>query len=343
MNLGLLRKAFLVLSVLLLACTAQDRTDYSEVVKLRKVMDIGQSALPKGLSFDMIDDISVDGQGNIYVSENSKYHIIKFNKNGKYLLHFGELGQGPGEFMGSVVQLAIDNDNNVYVTDSKNGRVEKYESNGKYLDEYTSFSPLDITLDNESNLYIWPSENRGYMLTRYNCNQDSKEAAYLIKQINKSDELRLEHCILGIKENNLYLVSNLKRFIYIYDLNGKRKAKWKVNDPEFTDNFKGRVKHIRETVKQKRAKVSLNPFVDLAIDPQGNLALLYLWEDFTKDKDGKDRFKPLIYLFTPQGRFLYKLSGIDGPISKISYDEKGSLYAVSIVKSSIEKYVIAEN
>ena len=48
--------------------------------------------------FNRVRGIEVDQEGNIYVVDLRNFRVQKYDKNGTYLLTFGQKGQGPGEF-----------------------------------------------------------------------------------------------------------------------------------------------------------------------------------------------------------------------------------------------------
>ena len=76
-------------------------------VELIQEGHIGESDGPDEFLFDYIADVTVSGNGDIYVADRNLNEIRKFSKEGKYLLTFGRRGQGPGEFQ-SIKTLAID-------------------------------------------------------------------------------------------------------------------------------------------------------------------------------------------------------------------------------------------
>jgi DNA-binding beta-propeller fold protein YncE len=88
-------------------------------------------------NFNIPTDVAVvASNGNIYVSDGyGSARIVKFAKDGKFLLEFGKRGTGPGEF-GMPHNVAVDNQERVYVSDRDNGRVEVFDSNGKFLKEW---------------------------------------------------------------------------------------------------------------------------------------------------------------------------------------------------------------
>jgi DNA-binding beta-propeller fold protein YncE len=77
--------------------------------------------------------------GSFYVADGyANRRIVKFDKDGKFLLEFGGEGTGPGQFAanGQVHGIAIDAQRRIYVCDRGNNRVQIFDENGKYLDEW---------------------------------------------------------------------------------------------------------------------------------------------------------------------------------------------------------------
>jgi len=102
--------------------------------------------------FGSINDVEVDSRGNIYVLDGKMTRIVKFDRDGKFILRFGKKGQGPGEF-GFPESMVLDSDRNIYVLSS--GKVLVFDENGKYLQSFPyNFYGIDITLDNEENLIV---------------------------------------------------------------------------------------------------------------------------------------------------------------------------------------------
>jgi len=73
--------------------------------------------------------------GDFYVSDGYKNsRVVKFDKNGKYLLAWGKRGTGPGEF-NTPHAVAVSPDGRVFVGDRANKRIQIFDQNGKYLSE----------------------------------------------------------------------------------------------------------------------------------------------------------------------------------------------------------------
>jgi DNA-binding beta-propeller fold protein YncE len=85
--------------------------------------------LPTGIAFAPNGDFFVtDGYGNS--------RVVRFDKNGKYIRHFGRKGTGDGEF-NRVHDIAIDGDGRLYIADPINERVQIFDGDGKFLGKWT--------------------------------------------------------------------------------------------------------------------------------------------------------------------------------------------------------------
>ncbi len=116
------------------------------------IMQLGQ----KGVSgmgpnnFNLPTDVAFAPGGEIYVSDGyGNARVVKYTREGKYLLEWGKRGSGPGEFQ-LPHNLAVDAQGKVYVTDRDNKRIEVFDSNGKFLAEWPEIggvSALHMTKD----------------------------------------------------------------------------------------------------------------------------------------------------------------------------------------------------
>ena len=98
---------------------------------------------PRDGMFRQPTDVAWDAQGNIYVTDgyvNSR--VAKFDRNGDWVMSWGEPGTGPGQFR-LPHAIAIDKNDNVYVGDRTNRRVQVFDTNGKYLREWKIEIPPD--------------------------------------------------------------------------------------------------------------------------------------------------------------------------------------------------------
>ena len=92
--------------------------------------------LPTDVAFAPGDDSRGDSGGDFYVSDGyGSARVVKYSRDGTYLLEWGTRGTGPGEF-GLPHNLTVDARGRVYVTDRDNRRIQVFDANGKFLDEW---------------------------------------------------------------------------------------------------------------------------------------------------------------------------------------------------------------
>jgi len=118
----------------------------------KEVMRLGR----KGVSgtgpdtFNLPTDVAFAPGGELYVTDGyGSARVVKYSRDGKYLLQWGKRGKGPGEF-GLPHNLVVDAQGRVYVTDRDNQRVEVFDANGKFLQEWPTtdgISGLFMTKD----------------------------------------------------------------------------------------------------------------------------------------------------------------------------------------------------
>ena len=91
--------------------------------------------------FRQVTDVAWDSAGNAYISDgyiNSR--VAKVDKEGNWLMSWGEPGAGPGQFS-TPHSIAIDGNDNIYVADRGNRRIQVFDAAGKFLRQFTSDVP----------------------------------------------------------------------------------------------------------------------------------------------------------------------------------------------------------
>jgi DNA-binding beta-propeller fold protein YncE len=105
-------------------------------------------------TFNLPTDVAFASNGDIYVTDGyGSARVLKYTRDGKYLLQWGTRGTGPGEF-GLPHNVVVDAQGRVYVTDRDNQRIEVFDPNGKFLSQWTGtggVSGLAMTPDQ----HIW--------------------------------------------------------------------------------------------------------------------------------------------------------------------------------------------
>jgi DNA-binding beta-propeller fold protein YncE len=93
--------------------------------------------------FRQVTDVTWDNAGNIYISDgyiNSR--VAKADKDGKWLMSFGEPGNKPGQ-LNVPHSIAADAQGNIYVADRGNRRIQVFDGDGKLLREIKIDIPFD--------------------------------------------------------------------------------------------------------------------------------------------------------------------------------------------------------
>lgn len=112
--------------------------------------------------FNGPSDVLVAPNGNIFVAdghgEKTNDRIVKYSRDGKFLMSFGHHGSGQGEF-NTTHGLAIDSDGRLYVADRSNNRIQIFDQNGKFIAAWKQFGrPSGIYIRNDV-IYVADSQS----------------------------------------------------------------------------------------------------------------------------------------------------------------------------------------
>ena len=133
--------------------------------------------------------------------------VVKYNAKGEYVMEWGELGKGPGQF-DLVHGLAVDRDHRVYVGDRSNDRIQIFTEDGKFIEEWPNISdPVGVYIDeNES---VWVISARLNRLLKYNRNGELQYhlGAFGGTRGGFAGGLSRPHQIDVDQEGNLYVAS----------------------------------------------------------------------------------------------------------------------------------------
>ena len=88
--------------------------------------------------FNKPTDVAITSSGDIFVCDGyGNDRIVHFDKQGKYVKEWGELGTKPGQFS-TPHAIAVDSQGRLYVADRNNVRVQVFDQRGKLLDVWNN-------------------------------------------------------------------------------------------------------------------------------------------------------------------------------------------------------------
>jgi hypothetical protein len=125
------------------------------------VMTLGEFRVPgendDPSRFNRPTDIAFLSNGDFVVSDGYvNTRVIKFDRNGAYLMHWGTPGTGPGQF-NTVHGIAVDSSDRIYVSDRGNQRIQVFDANGGHLDTWPGIRfPLSIRMSEDQ--YLWVND-----------------------------------------------------------------------------------------------------------------------------------------------------------------------------------------
>ena len=95
------------------------------------------------------DIFVADGHGNGGVDR-----VVKYSKDGEFLMTWGRNGYGPGEFR-DPHDIAVDSRGRVFVADRGNNRIQIFDLEGNFLAQWTQFGmPSGLYIDEDDVLYV---------------------------------------------------------------------------------------------------------------------------------------------------------------------------------------------
>ena len=118
------------------------------------------SGIP-GSSFSRPADVAWDRTGNIYIADGigNNNRVAKFDKDGRFIRHWGSTGSEQGQFNG-VKGLAIDAQGNVYVADSRNKRIQVFDSEGTFKSQFGNIgTPQAMCITRGATQYLYISHS----------------------------------------------------------------------------------------------------------------------------------------------------------------------------------------
>jgi DNA-binding beta-propeller fold protein YncE len=126
----------------------------------RELMRLGEAGVPGDgpNQFSGPTDVAIGEDGSIYITDGhetlSNHRVMKFSREGDFVMSFGEFGSGPGQF-NVPHAIAIDSRGRLFVADRDNNRIQIFDADGTFLAQWTQFGrPSGIAIDADDNIYV---------------------------------------------------------------------------------------------------------------------------------------------------------------------------------------------
>lgn len=100
-------------------------------------------------------DMAITPAGDIFVADGyGNARVVHFDKQGRYVKEWGELGSKPGQF--SIPHsIAVDSQGRLYVADRNNVRIQVFDPSGKLLDEWRDVvTPWGLWMTKDDELWV---------------------------------------------------------------------------------------------------------------------------------------------------------------------------------------------
>ena len=154
------------------------------------------------------NDVITTPEGIIFVADGhsgqsarpgpgSTGRILKYTAEGEFLMEWGEIGIGPGEFR-TPHALELDSRGRLFVADRGNHRIQIFDQNGNYLDSYYQFSRISgLFMTDDDMLYAIDSETSGgeppWLGHRHPDRERPRRCGYRVHPGTRLSRAALEH------------------------------------------------------------------------------------------------------------------------------------------------------
>lgn len=184
-------------------------------------------------------DMAITPAGDIFVSDGyGNARVVHFDRTGKYVKEWGELGSKPGQF--SIPHaIALDSKGRLYVADRNNVRVQVFNQDGKLLDVWNNIiTPWGFAVTKNDEIWVCGSSPMQWRSTDSTLGCPPKDQVFMkfnpdgkllqlwtapkgLDGLERPGDCNWVHCIAADSKGNLY----------VGDIKGKRAQKFAIHTP----------------------------------------------------------------------------------------------------------------
>lgn len=116
--------------------------------------------------FNRPTDVALTPAGDLYVSDGyGNNRVVQFDKQGRFVRSWGELGTGPGQFS-LPHSIVVDSKGRLYVADRNNARVQVFDAQGRFVDQWVNILvPWGLWIMNNDEIWACGSSPMGWRPT----------------------------------------------------------------------------------------------------------------------------------------------------------------------------------
>ncbi|GIW92596.1 MAG: hypothetical protein KatS3mg110_0637 [Pirellulaceae bacterium] len=184
--------------------------------------------------FNQPTDMAVLPSGDVFVSDGyGNNRVVHFDRHGKFVKQWGELGQKPGQFS-LPHAIAADSQGRLYVADRNNVRVQVFDTSGKFLTEWRNVvTPWGLWVTADDQIWVCGSSPmpwydyavlgcppKDQLVMRFDSHGCLRQLWTIPKGIDGQErpgELNWVHCLAIDSKGNLYcgdiIGKRLQKFI----------------------------------------------------------------------------------------------------------------------------------
>jgi hypothetical protein len=262
-------------------------------------------------SFNIVWDLQVDDEGNIFVTDNGTRKVRKYGIHGEYLNTFVAGDHQPGEI--NPKQTKLDEaSGKIYILNFK-GLINAFDTNGRYLDDIRSKNKIiDISLIKGDSIWGILEETTGESVSHCFCLINSK--GEIIKEFVRFPYELSFITIMGQKGivSGSYLfrlyLANVAPGAFLYGYSGKYQLNLTDDDGNLIFGIRRNVpvkKYPERELRRKRADGIKYPdyeplFSSIFSDSEGRIYVMREESNWTENKAEKYE------VFSKNGYFLYE-------------------------------------
>jgi hypothetical protein len=344
-----MKKLFMILPLVLLFCftfSCQDQAEWRgtfeeedgvmvvknpkepiygpEVFNLEEDLIITNEAGEEEYMFQDIQNLAVDDEENIYVSDMKAAHIQVFDKNGEYVRTIGSRGQGPGE-MQAPIDLKALSQGILIVNDFYQSRLSYFSLDGKHLRDVSAHKYVYFrrpAIDSQGNIvagFMVPTDDEIiYELTKFDSdlNPIFTITTYPMQSYAKSTALdyfenrRSTNLVWNVNEQDHIIWGHMRKYeLFVHNPDGKliKKIVRDYDGIEITNHEKEKL--IKDLWGDNPVPSNMNiqfperypPFIRFSCDDEGRIYV----QTYDKTEDGEADYYDV---FDSEGKYIARFS-----------------------------------